>query len=79
MKKVTSCSACKPGNRYCLEHADHCEWNPDEDRACYYGEVHARSTVLVGARGEWRLCADCAALPAFQRFRVRKWIQRATP
>lgn len=35
------------------------------------------AAVIVGADGQWRLCSECAALPAFDRFKRRKAI-RAT-
>lgn len=54
---------------------DPCEYNPDESRAVYADEVHALATVIVGAKGQWRLCAQCAALPRFDRFRVRTQIK----
>lgn len=50
---------------------DPCEYNPDEARAAYGCEVHAAAELIVGANGKWRLCAACAALPAFKRFRRR--------
>lgn len=56
---------------------DPCEWNPDEGRACYEDEAHARAEVIVGANGRWRLCTSCAKLPEFRRFRVRLPIVRA--
>lgn len=50
-----------------------CEWNPDEGRAADGTEKpHGKATTVVGARGQWHLCAECAALPEFRRFRVRR-------
>lgn len=57
---------------------DGCEWNPHKSRLSYDADEHYRTTpatVLVGANGDWRLCAACAALPKFRRYRVRKAIQ----
>lgn len=50
---------------------DDCEYDPDAGRAAFAGEQHGPAEFVVGAKGEWRLCASCAALPAFKRFRVR--------
>jgi len=51
---------------------DECEWYPSEGRpACEKDETHGNATVSLGD-GQWHLCASCAALPAFDRFRVRK-------
>lgn len=58
-----------------------CEWNPTEGREAYSGENHALATVLVGSNGNYRLCAECAALPRFRRFRKRlalKWRKEAS-
>jgi hypothetical protein len=58
---------------------DPCEWNPDADRAAYENETHAQADFIVGrGNGNWRLCAKCAALPRFKRYRVRKPIVTAT-
>lgn len=58
---------------------DGCEWNPGADRAASSdSDEHYRTTaaeVIVGANGQWRLCASCAALPQFKRFRVRRKIE----
>jgi hypothetical protein len=54
---------------------DPCEYNPDERRAAYEHEVHARADVIVGAKGKWRLCRLCAALPEFRRLRKRRPIK----
>jgi hypothetical protein len=52
--------------------ADRCEWNPKAGcPARLDDEPHGNATVSVGD-GEWHLCARCAALPAFERFTVRK-------
>jgi hypothetical protein len=37
---------------------------------------HGVATVSLG-NGEWHLCASCAALPAFERFKVRKLLASA--
>ena len=49
-----------------------CEWNPEEQRACWDFEVHAPAVWIIGAKGQWRLCDDCAQLPEFKRFKVRR-------
>lgn len=54
-----------------------CEWNPDADRPGLTGDrYHDDASVLVGSDGAWRLCASCAGLPRFARFRVRRPIAR---
>lgn len=58
---------------------DGCEWNPGADRPARAGDAHNSTTpaaLLVGADGNWRLCALCAALPRFRRFRRRKPIEQ---
>ena len=54
---------------------DPCEYYPEEKRAAWDFEVHARAAFVVGANGKWRLCAECAALPEFRRYRKRKSIK----
>lgn len=56
---------------------DGCEWNPDADRAAYENGAHYLQTpaeVMVGSGCPRRLCASCAKLPRFKRFRVRRAI-----
>ncbi len=56
---------------------DGCEWNPRANRPSWDDEHHYETTpaeVIVGHKGDWRLCASCAALPRFNRYRVRTWI-----
>lgn len=58
---------------------DGCEWSPKHGRATFDNERHhltCRATTIVGAKGQWRLCDSCAALPAFKRFTVRRPIVR---
>ncbi len=52
-----------------------CEYSPERGDAAYEHEVHASATVIVGANGRWRLCDQCAALPKFNRFKVRTRIK----
>lgn len=50
-----------------------CEWHPAESRPATVDDPsHGEATVSVGANGQWHLCAACAALPRFARYRVRK-------
>lgn len=52
-----------------------CEWNPDRNKPLYWDkhrQSHAEAEVVVGADGQWHLCASCAALPRFKRYRRRK-------
>lgn len=51
-----------------------CEWNPKAKRGHVWwsdGKPHAFARVSL-KRGAWLLCAACAALPEFKRYRVRK-------
>ena len=56
---------------------DPCEWNPIAKTAASAmslvvpGDCPNEAAFVVGADGQWRLCASCAALPEFKRFRVR--------
>jgi hypothetical protein len=56
--------------------SDPCEYNPTEKRPAWDYEVHAQADFIVGANGQWRLCAECAALPEFKRFKIREAIAR---
>jgi hypothetical protein len=52
-----------------------CEYNPEEKRAAWDYEVHAKAEWIIGHQGNWRLCSNCANLPEFKRFKVRKRIE----
>jgi len=67
--------------------SDFCEWNPKENcPSCYqkqnYGDLVTYwgctnlADFVVGARGEWRLCKSCAALPQFKLYRKRTPVKR---
>lgn len=55
-----------------------CEWEPclDQPASEIEGLADSRigcpneAVVVLGARGDWHLCASCAELPAFRKFRV---------
>lgn len=50
-----------------------CEWETAADRAAKCDDVfHAHAKVIVGANGQWRLCAECASLARFARFKKRR-------
>ena len=50
---------------------DGCEWNPSENRPVRSDEKsHARAEVVLG-NGIWRLCANCAKLPAFAKMHYK--------
>ena len=53
------------------EKKDPCEWNPKEHRPAYEHEFHAQAELIVGSKGNWRLCGDCARRPEFNKFRKR--------
>ncbi len=56
---------------------DACEWDPVAARPARDGDKrHADATWSLGD-GEWHLCASCAALPEFARYRVRKTLRQA--
>lgn len=42
------------------------DWDRRERQGC-----PSPATLCVGANGDWHLCATCAALPCFRRFRRR--------
>lgn len=49
-----------------------CEWDPERGEPARIGDGCERAAVLsVGANGQFHLCAECAALPRFKRFRRR--------
>lgn len=52
-----------------------CEWNPKASVAAIEppadGDCPNVATVSLG-NGEWHLCASCAGLPRFRRFRRRR-------
>lgn len=46
-----------------------CEWNPATGTAANVDDpTHGVATVSVGD-GKWHLCASCAALPQFNRYK----------
>lgn len=46
-----------------------CEWNPVAGTAANVDEPgHGQATVCIGD-GEWHLCASCATLPKFARYK----------
>lgn len=50
-----------------------CEWNPEKNEAAKTSDgCQNEATWRVGSNGEWLLCEKCAALPEFERFRVRR-------
>jgi hypothetical protein len=66
--------------------ADPCEWDParnrpnrglrqSDGRFVAEGCQH-EAEFIVGWNGQWRLCASCARLPFFSRFRRRKRIEK---
>lgn len=56
-----------------------CEWNPSEDRPAFEDdEPHGQSVMMVGASGQWHLCASCAQLPRFSRY-VKRPLRRMVP
>ena len=55
---------------------DPCEWYPGANRPAYDNEVHGTAEVIVGSRGQWRLCKACARLPSFKKYKVWRLIVR---
>lgn len=52
--------------------SDVCEWNPDKNELATDGdEPHGFAEFVVGAKGQFRLCASCAALKQFKKYRKR--------
>lgn len=67
----------KNGKRPSLVLANNCEWDPGENRHANDDDHHhgtTRAAVIVGARGQWRLCESCAHLAPFVQFRTWEWI-----
>lgn len=59
---------------------DYCEWNPIANRAAFIDDPpHGEATLSVGVDGKWHLCEQCAQLPAFSRYRVRRLLHRRRP
>ena len=58
-----------------------CEWSPDRDAPAWSNEPpHGPATVnLHGYGGGIHLCAACAALPRFKRFKARPLPPPRTP
>lgn len=53
--------------------ATRCEWDPDRDEpSAIGGGCRNEAAVSVGSRTSIHLCASCAALPAFARYRKRR-------
>lgn len=51
---------------------ERCEYDPETGDAAEEGAGCDRpAVVVVGAMGQWHLCEQCAALPAFRRYRSR--------
>jgi hypothetical protein len=51
---------------------EQCEFDPVSRAAKYEGEGCPNEAVIsLGHNGEWHLCASCAAMPEFHRYRVR--------
>ncbi len=56
---------------------DGCEWDPETNGPSKITvPSHAAAELIVGAKGEWRLCRSCAALPQFGKFRKRVEVRR---
>lgn len=53
------------------KYKDPCEWNSETDSPAYDDEVHAEAEYIVGANGQYRLCAKCTELKRFNRFKKK--------
>lgn len=52
---------------------EQCEYDPVRHAARYDGEGCTNpATLNVGANGKWHICASCAALPEFSKYRSRR-------
>lgn len=91
MYLISSTYAICPSGLYCLTEQDTsavdwkercfdgCEWCPEEDRAALNNDKHWRTTparVIVGLKGQWRLCLKCSRLRRFKQYRIRRFISR---
>ena len=59
----------QPDYAYRAGSGGRCEWDPDTAKPATVKEpgCKALAAFYVGARNPWKLCADCAMLPAFSR------------
>lgn len=50
-----------------------CEWNPDENRLAIVGDAHNTPVAwhLTKGKENIQLCAACASLPKFAKFKKR--------
>jgi len=63
--------------------ANLCEWDPKRQQPAEYtpGVVESyrgcpnQAELMVGAKGQWRLCSNCASLSHFKRFGIRRKIK----
>jgi hypothetical protein len=55
--------------------SERCEYNPQlrcpSTDPPSRGDCPNDASVVLGANGKWHVCASCAQLPEFRRFRVR--------
>ena len=63
---------CPECNETTYKSTDPCEWNPKTNTTAYEDEWHAEAEYIVGAKGNFRLCSTCAALPKFKRYKKRR-------
>jgi hypothetical protein len=70
----------------------YCDWNPTDHEPAVVCVAHGPSctstrcsrdcknqaTLIVGGRMGWHLCASCADLPEFKKYRYRKPLKEAT-
>ena len=53
-----------------------CEWNPELNVPAQFSDERHAATLSVGVgKNNWHLCARCAAMPRFKRYRVRKQLR----
>lgn len=66
---------------------DLCEWDPTNNEPAHYVERPRpfvtyrqgclnKATVLVGSKGDWRLCESCSKLKRFRLYRIRQPIAK---
>jgi hypothetical protein len=57
---------------------ERCDYSRDRKAAAFEDEGCWNEAVVSLADGHWHLCAECAALPEFKRYRKRVPLPPAT-
>lgn len=60
-----------------IKESGRCEYDPATKAAAHEGDGCANRATVSIAHGMWHLCAQCAALPEFRKYRRREAIGAA--